>query len=91
MGKSFIEERKFPIKMEKLSSLIKSVSFSKALNIKFLSEKALCAGVRYEFKHGFSLKSWGEKIVIKLTKIDENNVTVLELDKPRTLRYGTKS
>ena len=59
-----------------LIALIRDPGFSGALNISMKSENPTPVGVWYRFHHGVSFSSWGEKITITLTYINDYSTNV---------------
>ena len=57
--------------MEVICRVIKSPAFASTLNVVFKSENPSTAGVWFRFHHGATFTSWGEKITITLSRMNE--------------------
>ena len=62
--------------IETLRAVILDSNFASTLNLELKSENLTMDGVWYRFHHGMTFTSWGEKITITLTRIDNMSTSL---------------
>ncbi len=76
MAANYNESRPFNTTVPVMSALIKDLAFGQAMNLKLEAENANGTSVWYQFSHGVSMTSWGEKVTVMLTPIAADRLRV---------------